>query len=384
MTDSADVFGDALLRYLADGAPPASVKLRTRALELGRQVRKKQRIYLDTRFWIFLRDADHGSPQDDDHVLLLRQVRSLVKDGVVACPVTDFMISEIMSQRDRDSRLRTAKLMDELSTGIALAPFDDRVRAEIWHWLDSFEVDPNRLHAPLDFAWTSPSFAMGHLLPTIDNVDEETQAAIDSAWIDGFSQMSLFDIIEKTPESALQKLYPMPSVHESLNKGKFNNLVPDAEFSQLVHEELIGAVDVLWDRFVEVLAAKYHKRGGQGQADSVPSGTKAQFGALIAAAYKNDKLNSGLATLQVLAEVHAALRWDQKRRFKPGDWHDALHAAAALPYFQLFLTDRPLAHLLNSPPVSIGSRLGTQMISELPEVLDALAALDAASEEMDG
>src|SRR2546422_10781019 len=49
----------------------------------------RKRIYLDTRYWLFLRDAELGRPQKPLHVELLDVLRTRVQSGQLLCPIGD-------------------------------------------------------------------------------------------------------------------------------------------------------------------------------------------------------------------------------------------------------------------------------------------------------
>src|SRR5688500_947044 len=81
-----------------------------RIAELAGVVLPRKRIYLDTRYWLFLRDADLGRPQKPIHVELLDLLRTGVQSGRLICPIGDSTFFEILKQADADTRLATARL----------------------------------------------------------------------------------------------------------------------------------------------------------------------------------------------------------------------------------------------------------------------------------
>jgi hypothetical protein len=48
------------------------------------------------------------------------------------------------------------------------------------------------------------------------------------------------------------------------------------------------------------------------------------------------------------AGLHSMFRWNRDQKFKANDWLDYSRADAALPYFDLFLTEKVLASLFTS------------------------------------
>jgi hypothetical protein len=58
--------------------------------------------------------------------------------------------------------------------------------------------------------------------------------------------------------------------------------------------------------------------------------------------FRKSSIATHLPTLHILASCSAAIRWDKKRRLTGNDLCDFHHAAAALGYCDVFLTEGPL------------------------------------------
>ena len=155
---------------------------RSRLLGLGALLAPRKAIYLDLCFWILLRDAMRTG-ESDRGLQMLSMLRGLVKAGVVFCPISDSTFLELFKQTDSASRLATAKLIDELSLGVTLVPFDLRVETEIAHYVHS--AKPGSSVYPLrEQAWSKLSFVMGFVHPTKMAFDAATNLAIQKAFFD--------------------------------------------------------------------------------------------------------------------------------------------------------------------------------------------------------
>jgi hypothetical protein len=66
---------------------------------------------------------------------------------------------------------------------------------------------------------------------------------------------------------------------------------------------------------------------------------------------------------------------DNKRPYHDGDVEDFFHAAAAVEYFNSFLTERSLKHSLLSKPVDVENKYGCQILATEDEVLEHLREL---------
>ena len=106
---------------------------RTKALATADRILARKVIYLDTRFWILLRDVCLERSIAPLHQEMFDQLRFLVNDGKVICPINADTLTELLKQRDETTRLATAKLIDELSLGAALQSQEERVGTELMH-----------------------------------------------------------------------------------------------------------------------------------------------------------------------------------------------------------------------------------------------------------
>lgn len=105
--------------------------MRDKRCQLGSAVISIQRIYLDQRFWLLLRDVYLGRSGDKATSDLLTLLRYLVSQGKAIYPISESVFIELLKQSDESTRLATAQLIDDLSLGITLIPFDERVRQEL-------------------------------------------------------------------------------------------------------------------------------------------------------------------------------------------------------------------------------------------------------------
>ncbi|MCB1717533.1 MAG: hypothetical protein KDK05_20610, partial [Candidatus Competibacteraceae bacterium] len=89
------------------------------------------------------------------------------------------------------------------------------------------------------------------------------------------------------------------------------------------------------------------------------------------------RLTTELPSIKIPATIHACIRFDQRRRYKPNDIHDIGHATAALPYFDAFLTEHSLRHLLTREDLALDRLYGCTVISDPSEAIESLTAMVA-------
>jgi len=102
---------------------------------LSIHVLQRRRVYLDTRYWLILRDVAMGRPRRAGDVALLAALRRWVQAGVIVCPLGDGSLLEVLRQSDETTRLATARLIDELSLGVTIQNAQDRLTTEVMHFM---------------------------------------------------------------------------------------------------------------------------------------------------------------------------------------------------------------------------------------------------------
>jgi hypothetical protein len=105
------------------------------------------------------------------------------------------------------------------------------------------------------------------------------------------------------------------------------------------------------------------------------NGTQEVLTEIISDTFKQKTLRGTLPSFEIRAGVHAAIRSDHKRKYKKGDVDDVNHATVALPYFDYFLTEKSLAHLIKAKPLQYDQLYGCMVLSSADELVEALKGL---------
>jgi hypothetical protein len=318
--------------------------VKSRVVELGRFLDNKQAIYLDLRFWILLRKALLAGETSGADWKLLKLLRQGVRGGKIFCPISETVFFELLKQSDESSRLRTARLMDELSLGVTLLSQRERIATELAHFLYSFDTEAAELCPLKHLVWSKLSYLMGFTHPTETAFDAETELAAQKAFFDKMWTIDLAQMVEMTGARSLGDL-ALTDIADKLNAGNTAHAVGIKSFKQVWLDELRGAVDLCVDTAADIIAEIAEKRGvsppphGSEQWNRVRSmcanvlfyGLKAKPG-----------LCHRIPTLYIEACLHAAVRWDKSRPLSGNDIYDFQHASAAVAHCQAFLHGRPV------------------------------------------
>jgi hypothetical protein len=345
-----------------------------RRLELGRKVNSCIRIYLDTNFWIRLRDHELGKQCSSSTSTIHDALVHAVARRRVVIPATDTLLDEVLFQADPSSRAATAALIDRLTNGIAIVGLDHRHYYELHHWMDgSAAAHPRRI------AWTWAMYVMGELGFTSVGIGQELNEIVAKAWDDLAEKMRFSDLVATLGPEPRDPRRTQALAHR-LNAGKDRHHVPGKTFEQLVEDECLGWVDAFWSVVEEGGMDRTREFCGLDRTAS-SSLVLAAVKARILAELRGGTLGDFLPGMQINSSGLAAIRVDPARRYKKGDPWDLLHAATALPYCDALFTDKSMRHLLTTKPVVLSRHFGCQVLAHDEEILAFLETLAGAGEQ---
>lgn len=164
---------------------------------------------------------------------------------------------------------------------------------------------------------------------------------------------------------------------EALTTGKFTHAAECKTFEQLYQAEAAGIVhgssEMLGAIMLEFCRADgFRGEISKGEAES--SGR--QLANLVAAALTLGRIGREVPQIHICATLHAAVRFNKNRQFDPNDMEDFRHAASALPYFQGFLTERSLCHLVTTKPHDLARQYEATVVSKTRDIIAYLETLD--------
>jgi hypothetical protein len=164
---------------------------------LAGEVLAKRRVYLDLRYWIFIRDADLGMPQRTVHRKLLDALVTGVEAEKMVCPITDSVFFELDRQGNTDRRMQTTRMIDRLSKGIVIKNSLDRFHCELNHLMEALIVGKELPKHPCRTVWVRPYSFLG--TPQITGWGDPEDLAINKAFLSYMWGRSLEDLLTHTP-----------------------------------------------------------------------------------------------------------------------------------------------------------------------------------------
>ena len=206
-----------------------------KSIELGNKVLRKKRIYLDLKYWIYCRDAKYNNPQKSIHEEIYKLLYQLVDSKILICPANWAVLSETFKQKDSSSRLRTAKIIDELSTNIVILPQPIIVGIELLHLLSMLSEGSNVIYPLETLVWTNTGCYLGLSIQYDTRLEKDIENSLQKDMFDTMTSLNFSSIISSLPFESYDKL---PVLNETEFACKINknteehkkNLIPSNKF----------------------------------------------------------------------------------------------------------------------------------------------------------
>jgi hypothetical protein len=346
-------------------------------LALGESVKPLTKVYLDTKYWVQFRKVRLRQDNDADLTALLTLLERLVASGRAVCPLSTEVFHEVFAQSNAATLAATVALIDELSGGICLLEDGQRVRTEALHFLRKVTCDEHAV-LPLEIlVWTKTAYVLGNEAPTAVAVDSQTNTAIQKAFFDHMWSLTLADYLARMGGSGWP--HPIQDISRELNKGKADHVNDYKSFNELFLIELRCILETYQATFSSVMQQIYENDTGNRitPEEQATDDAGVCIANLIYEYARQEKLNGEMPTVRVSASLHAAMRWDEGRKYKSNDCADFRHACAALPYCDYFLTERSLCHLVSDGNLRFDEHFSCQTFSDPATALTALKKLDS-------
>ncbi len=358
----------------------ASKYIQTKRIELGQQVLALHRIYLDTKQWIQMRDAAIGRPRNEIQSNIFDHLKSLRKSGTIICPVSYSVFVELMNQSDEQTRLATARVIDELAGGCCILPPHVLTEREILYFLLQHGVNGRIQIAPTPaVVWTKIPFVFGEFVPQSSALKPEVMGAIRRSMDDLLCDLTVEEFVSQLGTRTWGIKAVESNFLAEISQGKRDHANDHSSFHQLLCSEVAGILDAHRNMLEHVMIFCAEMNGvTAGVSDAERESGGKMLADLIYSAFKHKKVKDQLPQIHIGASLHAALRWDKNRKYEFNDFEDIRHASVALPYFDVFCTERGLCHQIRQKLLKLDEVYSTKVISGDDEFLAHLDLLMGA------
>lgn len=370
-----DLYG--IDKHLASPDVSLGEHVRCRQRELGDSLQSRRAVYLDQKFWIILRDVATNKRSAPDEMALLALLRQEVASGLIFCPISESTFVELLKQEGAATRLATAHLIDELSLGICLVAYDERVELELEHFIRSQATE--RDVVPIRrLVWSKLSYVLGQIHPTNTGFDMATEKALQKAFFDRMWMLSLSEMMRILGDSMLPE-EPYGRLADRLNVGNVKHAHELKSFQKTYDIELKGVINLVAPIAAGIVFDMVKQAVGQSMPREGMDWTNLvkQWEIFLFKTFKQGEGKNVLRTLHIETCLHAAVRWSKGRQLEANDFHDFHHACAALGYCDVFLTERSLKAMVIANHIALDVLYSCRIASN---VKDALMLLRRQSE----
>lgn len=352
--------------------------IRTRQIELARLIAPRRKIYLDTRFWIIARDTALGVRTEPAARELLHHLRRGVADGHLICPISASVFLELMKQPySPGRRIGTAQLIDELSLGVSMIAPSIVMGTEIRSLLLKAKGNVD-LYSMQELIWTKVAYVLGGAYPSLANLSPEEELVIQKAFCNHLWDRSLGEMVKTIGDNT-----PPPDGFAELsrytNEKNAHHKDELRSFAHTYELELRGIIELAGGVVADVIHQFAEQEAGR-QLSPTPDERTASVNmcrSFLLEAFRKPETKDALRFLHVGASIHASMRWDKTRKFKPNDYYDFEHATAALSYCDAFLTEGPLHRLVTRPQVNLEAVNECRVFSDVQAAADHIGQLSS-------
>jgi hypothetical protein len=267
-----------------------------------------------------------------------------------------------MKQPSDLTRRAMAELMDELSEGICIQSPDQIQRFELKQQvLQSVLGD----RSPCLKAWlfTKAKWIFGIQYPVPEAFSEENRKIAQKQFIDSIWMSTLSDLAEFQSDDRIVECYEaMATVYKTIAETYRQN---GTSYEQVLMENKVHQLQMLVQDELPKMAKEIE--------DEFPKETAACIGKGAPSTKPDPAM---LPSVQICAAIYAAYFLETKNKaIISNDLIDALHAGLAVPYYDIFWTEKGLAHVLTVKPRQFDKVYVKRITSNLDEFMEWLLTL---------
>ncbi len=327
-------------------------EIKANRLELADSLLNKTRIYLDTNYWIKLRDQAFSNDLEEQKILNLTY--KLVDEKNCIFPISQITFLEICKQTDFHTRSKTFEIIDRLSKGYSTITVDELIYLQVRHFVESKRGKP--VHDLTELIWTKINLLQfGHNYP-----------------------IEFYNFLLEESFSSLHKKFgnELKSFvwHQDIDQHNSDCLIHQNDYrkiNDLFLSELSGLLDLKRDDIEQVMFDIYKKESGvEIKEDEMKL---SNLTGMIYETYKRNKITEELSYFTITAGLFSAIRWNKGQKFDRNHTLDFLHASCALPFFHYFFTENQLCTLIHQR--KLDKRFGCKVESKPNKVIEIMSSL---------
>lgn len=326
-----------------------NIYLKEEKIKISREVNKKTKIYLDTKYWVEICDVTRGIKRNKDIENIYNILKNNVKKNKIICPISPVVFKEVLKQSDEESLTHTVKIIDELSQGIIICNEQERFPLELFNFFyDTLKIETDKLLRK-NFWCKGVIHIYGIQIPYNPNFTNEVNHIIQKEYFDEIKKYKFLDFINIVGIDKLELFRDSRIDTDWYDRNKQDNINKYTTLHKLYMVEIAGSIDFykndIEDIFKQVISVKAKKEKVILKDEDKRMECQLIIN-LIYNIFDQKKMDLYLPSLDIGAMLHAKLRWNKTQKYKQGDLDDIRHATTALPYYDYFFTEKSLHNMI--------------------------------------
>src|SRR5437016_3630154 len=178
-------FVNTIERHRQEPGRSLGAYARDRRIELGRSIAGRRKIYLDTKYWLFLRDYRLNRSTGGPAIARLStMIHEGVASGTLICPISSSIFAEICRQTDPITLRESVQLIDTLSQGVSTLSLEERIGMELLYFALAKQPREPRYPPAKTVVWTKLAFVVGFATFTGTPFSPEEELVMQKAFLD--------------------------------------------------------------------------------------------------------------------------------------------------------------------------------------------------------
>ncbi|RZK37781.1 MAG: hypothetical protein EOO90_24320 [Pedobacter sp.] len=286
------------------------------------EVTPMKKIYLDTYIWINMLKALQNHDKSSIYYDIFQILKIKVRAGILICPFSETLFTEVLKQSDLASRRATAQVADVLSANFCIKPFYYIVQCEVFNLNLFLKGQDGAIES---YKWSKAIGLIGDLKLSSNETTPES-LLLQKCIYDGTLLTSIQEII--ADHDQFKHSNDISNWHTD-----FFNMVKKKQESSSVNNLDKILINELTSSFKSV--AEFLNLGNL----SISS----DFIKCNMSAIKNY-----CSLLFTFSSIHAYLQRDKSRIIKINDFYDIIHSSLAIGTCDYLFTERSFAALIKT------------------------------------
>lgn len=321
-------------------------------LKLGKSIKNRFKIYLDTNYSGYLCDVSLGKNTDENLIEIYNLLIKLSKEKKIICPLSYRLYSELFKQKDINRFNETTRIMEFLSENVQILFEGELINYEFLYFLYENLKGKDAIYETDIFVWTKICDVLGAInfeyLPFLSDENNEViqKRYFEDLWKYTFTELVKHKL-DKETELILNDSFK--NMVTTINKEKIEFEHELKNQHKVYMSEIAGLLEgykedikLTFSHFATKETKSKEQIGNKSEDDIQPIIN------MIYNLFDNKKMNTYFPSLDIRAKMFSAIRWNKTQKFKENDFDDIGHFTSALPYYNHFFTENKFSTLIKN------------------------------------